>query len=111
MKGKVRKPRSVKETLEQALALFKGGKRWLKGDFAADKEGNSVEPKDPTAHSFCALGALQRIDGRFEDRATKRLSEVCEELYGNPTIDAVNDDNNSDYRTIARAFRHAIKSL
>ena len=100
------KPRSVKETLRAAHAIIKVKERWTRRQFAEDREGSPVRGTDPSAVKFCALGALQKVDGRFELRAVIKLEDVCKKLF-KCCIPTVNDDFGR--AAILKAFRVAIK--
>ncbi len=45
----------------KAWQLLKSNKNWCRGNFARDNGGMGVPPDDPTAFSFCAVGALRKI--------------------------------------------------
>ena len=74
---------SVKETLRTPGA-------WTREEYAIDGAGCVVEPDDPTATSFCLLGAIVR-------------AEPCEEDWGGVTtaIQSAINDLFTEYSSIA----------
>jgi len=48
----------IKLVLERALARLKAGEAWTQHAFARDDAGVEVDPSDPRAASWCALGAV-----------------------------------------------------
>lgn len=106
----VRKPRSVRATLEAAYNIIRDKRRWIVDSYAEDVGGDSLDSgATPGAVRFCAIGALQRVDGPFENKAKDALSSSCVELYDDLGIASVNDGPDGRKR-ILKAFRHAIKS-
>jgi hypothetical protein len=52
-------------------------KHWTTGELAIDCKGNECKPKSPKAVSFCALGAVQRINGPGERAAVTILAAAA----------------------------------
>lgn len=106
-------PRSTRATLEAARALIATRRTWTRDAAARDREGRRVRAMNAEAVRFCALGALVRIDGRFEDRAEELLDLASKELFGEPDVVAVNDDPNVSERTshqrVLRIYDRAIE--
>lgn len=49
------------EHLKKAKALLSKKDRWCKHSWAQDKEGRDTLPDEDKAYSFCAMGALQKV--------------------------------------------------
>ncbi len=60
----------------KAWKLFKNRKDWCQGSWARDKEGDTVHTSDPTAVTFCVVGAMRKVykegTARF-DRVEQKL--------------------------------------
>jgi hypothetical protein len=52
--------KTVLEVLEGALEILRDPKRWTKGSYARNTNGNSVRPHDDDAVCFCSSGALMK---------------------------------------------------
>lgn len=88
---------TVKELLIAARAVIEDPANWCQGSYALDSTPHNVEPNDPNAVRFCALGALKRVSperdtGRHGlpiyrwvddevDEAHRILMDAAEELY------------------------------
>ena len=59
---------SVKETLIAARKLIEKKENWVRGFFATDVKGH--ESEIAMGVKFCALGAILKVDGPFENDAT-----------------------------------------
>lgn len=101
------KPCNVKQTLEAALKLLKGGKRWCRGSLAQDKDYTSVSPRQKDAYQFCAIGAMRHVDGKFEVPATRLLRQVARNDFHN-CVEAINDWDPGKFGAVAKLFRIAI---
>lgn len=53
----------TRTVLTDARALLAEGK-WTRGAMARNADGSMVEPEDPKACRFCALGAIRHAGGR-----------------------------------------------
>lgn len=106
---KAKKPASVKETLQRALALLKGGKAWTKCQEARNASGRVVDPDDPRAVKFCMIGALSRVDGRFEDAARSKLHRAVS-AYSDQYSRVINfnDARNTTFADVRKVFQLAI---
>lgn len=73
-------PTSVAETLRRARNLIEDPKHWIKGALAKPSKYSRnipiLNPNDPEAGAWCALGAINRVDGPYEDAAVKMLAFV-----------------------------------
>jgi len=85
--------RDALETLEGARKLIRNPKRWVKNKYAVDKNGSPVKPTNKRAVAFCALGAVQHVDGPGEDLAIEILESAArEELI---SLGEIEDDLNN----------------
>ena len=84
------RPRSVLETLRAAYKYVANRKTWTTRTFARDKSGIGVSPHLKTAVKFCSLGALQKVDGPYQNAAEGRLYDAAQELFCS-TVVYVND--------------------
>jgi len=100
------KPRSVKATLKAARAVIADKKRWTKEYFAVDMNGRPCEENCLDAVKFCALGALQFVDGPFECEAEDLLFNACERLFD---LGVADTNDIKGHAAILKAFDRAIK--
>ena len=97
----------TKRTLTLALKYLQKG--WTQGQLAVDKEGYFVEPQDLSAVRWCAMGAIEKADGKGENRA-RRL--VCEFLPDNfQYLEDFNDYQGTTKGKVLSLFTKALKSL
>lgn len=97
------KPASVAETLRAARALITPRGAWTKGTFARDSRSVVVHARDAVAVRWCALGALERVDGRYEMEAQNVLSRAIGE-----GIVGFNDAKRTKHKDILAAYDKAI---
>lgn len=57
----------ISEQLKAAKALISDPSKWIKGEYAEDSEGNSVEPEAWYACKFCSLGAIRHANNYETD--------------------------------------------
>lgn len=57
------------EVLQKARDLIADESRWTHGYFARDEQGYDVEPNEPSACKWCALGAVYHVLGSSEEEA------------------------------------------
>lgn len=104
---------SVAETLRAARAKIADPDHWTKGYFArpAKRSAVEVEPTDPSAGAWCALGALKAVDGPYEHAAVYLLAEAIEGRVGahENHVWQFNDREGTRHRDILRKFDQAIK--
>lgn len=79
------------ETLRRAKALIQDKSRWCQRDYAKTANGANVLSASPEAFSFCAMGAVYRVDGKTYTSADDALHSASWCLYGAPPS-GVNDD-------------------
>lgn len=122
---------STKQILQEAYNLIENPEHWTQVVLARDTDGNSVEPCDPTAVCFCAIGALYRVcnAAREDGDAMLALGETREDVLEagktlaesmgwknnveapmSEVIYTVNDDYDGHAR-ILQAFRKAIDNV
>lgn len=73
--------KSVMEILNEAADLVEDN--WIAGLFAANSFGVSVEPTDPTAVKFCAVGSVMKAAhsvNRSEPKVALALKVLSKEL-------------------------------
>lgn len=115
------KPENVADTLRAARALIEDPKHWTKGALAKPKKRSSddegMTAQDPRAGAWCAVGAIKRVDGVFEDAALVALAQVLDwsgnaYLYGpahaRDEIVDFNDARIRRHKEVMRAFDKAI---
>jgi hypothetical protein len=94
---------SVKETLKRAKRLIRDKKNWMQGD---SDNGDPYQGVEPTR--FCAMGALNHVDGPNEQRAIWVLEQACDARYGTNEVASINDGRDGHKRILV-AFDDAIK--
>jgi hypothetical protein len=57
------------EVLQKARDLIADESRWTHGYYARDEQGFDVEPNEPSATCWCALGAVYHVLDTTEDEA------------------------------------------
>ena len=97
--------------LQEAFELVKDKKNWIQDDF---EEYEYDEDGDPVGEPvrFCAIGAVQYVDGRGEARAIDLLDQAREELF--PKFAHIPDLNDTGSRAAAhkrvvKIFQRAIQ--
>jgi len=108
MKPKTKKPKSVKETLEMSKKLIQPAGRWIKEEYKIEPSpgiyGNGLrKPR------FCAIGALNEIDGRYEQKACELLHEAIPDPEQFDTVESFNDDDETTHRMVLALYNRAIK--
>jgi hypothetical protein len=103
----------VSATLIAARDKIAAPERWCKGTYARPDSHSEreLEPRDPRAGAWCALGALAYVDGPYEEAASKTLAEVITD-WPHARAGAVyvyNDDPMTRHRDIMAKFNKAIK--
>jgi hypothetical protein len=90
----------ISEVLKRAKALISTEEHWCKGVLARDVDGNEVSPQVPHAHSYCSLGAIEKIARAsgvtrwwsVEMKASTYLELALEARVGDPEYDADPDE-------------------
>ena len=88
-----------KQVLMNARALISSHAHWTRSKLACTADGRRVEPHDPSAAKWCAMGAILRAaydlvgDGeearRIGDEIDKRICPTLWRLGGLPAINDV----------------------
>ena len=96
---------TVAEVLERAADLIEPEGKWVKGDFARNINGDSLENGyDDGAVCFCALGAIEHIVG--EGECTTPYKWVVADVVGRSTT-AFNDALGRTQAEVVEALRKA----
>lgn len=53
----------VRQDAKAMLELLSNRDHWTQGVYARDADGHSVDPVDPTAVCWCAVGAVHKVTG------------------------------------------------
>ena len=109
------------EALKDARALIRKESHWAQHDLAVDDSGRSCGVKSKRAVAFCALGAVNRINGPAEKTASVFLREAAFSAMNRPEgyrltdgdIFAVNDDlgHSATLKMFTSAIQAAKKAL
>ena len=82
------------KNLKAAYKILKDEKNWIVGTLALNGNDEEVLPTETEAIKFCALGAVQHVDGPGEALATDFLIEAAGKIridYGSEADDLDND--------------------
>lgn len=97
------------EALIAARALIEKPEFWIKGTLARDERGNYVNPTDPRAIQFCAVGAVTRIDIRAYTALCRAVRDGgLHQLSGRERLSALNDDPTTTHAMVLGWFDKAI---
>jgi hypothetical protein len=73
--------RTAKGNLTAALAIISRKGRWVQGQFLVDCDGNRLgTARSAKAVAFCALGAIQFVNGPGEKEARRCLIQAATEM-------------------------------
>lgn len=118
--------KSIAEVLYGARNRITEFDSWTQGTLAKDKDGNSVQPGDPAARQWCAIGALAaefpELDlNRAETPHMDKLSVLLQAknaliAVSGGSIMNINDLGRSrnqrrNHRAVLRCFDHASRRL
>jgi len=97
----------LKDHLVKARSYIEKG--WTQGEYARDKEGDSVTSWDPTAVCWCARGAFRAVDGNYpsssaSDHSVFLLAEIGH--FDSPTL--WNDYSKRTQQDVLALFDKAI---
>lgn len=114
IKRQFSQPKSVVETLERTRALIENKENWTTYAEARDKDGQQVNALSSKAVKWCAVGALEYVDGRFSRRANALLNQVANEIGRDNNafvfnIIYLNDNKNFTHQHVMEAFDKAIE--
>lgn len=84
---------STVRILKQARRKIENPDNWVRGHYAIDKDGLSVDWYDRSAVGFCALGAVKIAAYKVDPdiKAENVLRRACYELFNAPLV-LINDD-------------------
>ena len=109
----MKKPRNTKETLRAALRLIRNKRNWMKGDYIERNiDGKPVR--------FCAVGALNLVDGRYERAAYQCLLSALpsahpdflgDDVKNLTHVESFNDANRTRHADVVKLYKRAIASL
>lgn len=95
---------------------------WIRGNYAVNNDGVWVNPDDPSASKFCAMGAIQSSVGEESDpiysyklETTTRVvvDNIAEKKYGRSIV-GVNDHSifkGIAHKRVLKVFDEAIEKL
>ncbi|NJO37426.1 MAG: hypothetical protein HC871_07120 [Rhizobiales bacterium] len=98
--------------LETAWQIIEDTASWTQSASARDQEGAQVQPDDPAACCWCAIGAIEKaVADMNADEAlvipiVEHLCTSAKVLFGTRSINYVND--HMDHAAVRRLFEHAI---
>lgn len=114
------KPTSVADTLRRARALIAEPDRWVKGVYATsdptEPEEHEVPLDSPRAVAWCAIGAVRRVDGPYEQLALEALADAIapdRRWSYTPTTTTIyqfNDASRRKHTGLLQKFDRAIKA-
>lgn len=93
-----------------------GEDRWCQCAMAVDEYGDEVDPHDPVAHGFCAVGILMNLADKKYGTPTKQdavtsltkvITDLSFDVETNVNIVSQYNDEN-DYEDIITVFDQAI---
>ena len=96
---------SIKDELIRAKAVIEDPRNWTRGAFAVNEKGEGCSAVGDTACSFCALGAMLRVNA--SRNAMKHLVRTSETLPGG-YVTIINDD--MGHEAVMKLFDVAIES-
>ena len=99
---------TTKEVLTQARDLIADKDAWTQGSLAADNDGRAVDPKDRSAVSWCAEGAIERVVPRRGTKLERDAGALLRGASGRVCASAFNDSK--PHRSVIALFNRAIKA-
>jgi hypothetical protein len=104
----------MKQILIDARKLIEKPENWTKGVFARNKAGVPVWTSAPDACSFCAIGAIAKVNGASElwereSLGVSYLNKVCQKKRG-MELAQYNNSRYVSHADILRLFDTAIES-
>jgi hypothetical protein len=97
---------TVVEILRAARERIEDPERWCRGAFAKTASGTPVEPWEPEAERWCAVGAVVAVQARHEEALRARL--LLDDASYADSATATND--HSRHVAVLRMYDRAIKS-
>jgi hypothetical protein len=97
---------TYRDTLNRAAALLESSPdAWTKNEFAHDRAGNPVPATDPTACSWCTLGAIKKVAATDDEarEATVKLQGLLLQSVGSW------NDTQTDKSVVIAKLREAAK--
>lgn len=97
----------ISTILKRARKLITNPKKWTQGTYFRDREGNPVYGELKKAHSFCALGAVERVvaEGVEMCKASEFLDECAPDGKG---MVSYNDAKRRTHEQVLQVFDRAI---
>ena len=96
---------TTKEILTQARVLVK--QSWTQGAYARNSDGESVAAKDPTACSWCAVGAIKAANPDGYPRLCE-LWDLFDNLVGRPLTISFNDASDTTQEDVLSLYDRVI---
>jgi hypothetical protein len=97
---------TYRDTLNRAAALLESRHyAWARGAYAYDRTGNTVPATDPTACSWCTLGAIKKVAATDDEarEATVKLQGLLLQSVGSW------NDTQTDKSVVIAKLREAAK--
>lgn len=94
------------QILEEAQNLIKNEACWTQGSQARDRLGREIDPCEPQAVRWCAIGAVRAVAGKDSDikasiallSAATPNKEECYPMTWDNDLEIVEEYNDLDYR-------------
>ncbi len=99
--------KTVAEVLRCARRLIARKDGWTQGVYARGKTGLSVYEHGRAAVSFCAIGAIRKCAGDY-DQGKAAKAALSHSLHGRSVVN-FNDADDSRKSDVLALFTHAIK--
>lgn len=102
----------IADALRRAKALISDPNAWVQGCFAEDADGTEVEPRDPSARSWCAVGAVIKVgDDTVVEAAEGLLTDALAPVvpyWGDRSVAKFNDASATTHGAVMGLFDLAI---
>ena len=95
------------QLLEGALELLSDEFRWCQGAFAKNFDGDKTKSIDPSACSYCIMGAI-RHQANDDFTAVLKTWKYIESVIGTSAIAIWNDDPKRTHNEIIETLKQAI---
>ena len=105
----------TKEILVKARELISDEDRWIKYEFALDKDANVTSPYGNEAYMWCLAGSINAASARigvsvYEAIKARKMLLKMPDLNGFPTFNQWNDRNDRTHDEVIDLLDRAISS-